>query len=391
MAESAWFHCFSGVAGDMALGALVDAGADLAEVEALVGRLDVPGWRMEPAPVLRGGVAATKVHVHTDDDAPHRTWASIRDLLVEARLPARVRARAQDTFALLAQVEGALHRVAPDEVHFHEVGGLDALVDVVGTCAALEVLGIDEVRCSPVTVGRGTVPAAHGVLPNPSPAVVRLLAEVGAPVHGVDSPVELTTPTGAALVAALSVGFGPVPDMIVRATGFGAGTADPDGSVNATQVVIGSVTDVASGPAQPLAVVETTVDDVTGEALADAVTALLDAGALDAWITPVVMKKGRPGHIVSALAATSAAPGLAAVLRTATGSLGVRASAYERWPATRSLTAVIVDGHTITVKVSLVRAKAEHDDVVAVAAATGRPPLEVAARAEAAWWSTQPG
>ncbi|MGI8939291.1 MAG: nickel pincer cofactor biosynthesis protein LarC [Iamia sp.] len=390
MAEAAWFHCFSGIAGDMALGALVDAGADRAEVTALVRRLGVDGWDLDAEPVLRGGVAATKVHVRTADDAPHRTWREIRDLLAAADLPARAHDRAHATFVLLAAAEGALHRMPADEVHFHEVGALDAIVDVVGTCAALEVLDVDEVHCSPLTLGRGTVRAAHGTLPNPSPAVVRVLAQVGAPVHGVDSPVELTTPTGAALMAALATGFGPAPAMVLRAAGYGAGSADPDGSVNATQVLLGRIDDQAAPPAQPVVVLETNVDDATGEELADAVGALLAAGALDAWVTPVVMKKGRPGHVVAALAEEPAGPALAEALRAATGSLGVRAARHDRWPATRTIEQVEVDGHRVRVKVSPVRAKAEHDDVAAVAEATGRSPLQVAARAEAAWWAAHP-
>lgn len=388
----AWFHCFSGVAGDMALGALVDAGADLGEVEALVRRLPVDGWALEAEPVLRGGVAATRLHVRAPvGEHHHRTWGTIRDLLGGAGLPERVHRRATATFALLARAEGALHRMPPDEVHFHEVGAVDALVDVVGTCAALEVLGVDEVACSPVAVGRGTVTAAHGTLPNPAPAVVRILAEAGAPVHGVDSPVELATPTGAALVAALASGFGPVPDLVLHATGFGAGAADPDGSVNAIQVVIGTA--VAAGPAtgagQPVVALEATVDDATGEVLGAAVPALLAAGALDAWIAPVVMKKGRPGHVVTALADEARAPAVAEALRAATGTLGVRAAVHRRWPATRATTEVDVGGHRVRVKVSPVRAKAEHDDVVAVATALGLSPVEVAARAEAAWWSSR--
>lgn len=376
----------------MALGALVDAGADLAEVEAVVRRLPVDGWTLGSEPVLRGGVAATKVHVGRDRDDHHRDWRTIRALLDAADLPERVHARATATFSLLAVTEGALHRTPPEDVTFHEVGAIDALVDIVGTCAALEVIDVDEVRCSPITVGRGRVHAAHGGLPNPAPAVVRLLADVRAPTHGIDSPVELTTPTGAALMAALATGFGPLPAMTLRASGFGAGSADPDGTVNATQVVLGRIT-APSGPGgtgtgQPVVVLETNVDDVTGEALAGAVAALLVAGALDAWITPVVMKKGRPAHVVAALADVAAAPAVAEALRTSTGTLGVRAVTYERWPAARSHSLVELDGHRVRIKVSPVRAKAEHDDVAAVARATGRPPLEVAARAEAAWWAT---
>ena len=392
MGERAWFHCFSGIAGDMALGALLDAGADLDEVVALVRRLPISGWGLDAEPVLRGGVAATKAHVRVAADAPHRTWATIRALLADAALPPRLHDRAHATFALLARAEGALHRTDPDQVHFHEVGALDALVDVVGTCAALEVLGVDEVQCSPLTVGRGTVRAAHGTLPNPSPAVTRVLAEVGAPVRGVDSPVELTTPTGAALVGALATAFGPLPELAVRASGFGAGTADPDGSVNATQVVLGPApTGAGATPAQPVLVVETTVDDVTGEALADALAAVLAAGAVDAWTTPVLMKKGRPGHVVAALVPVGGAEPVAEALRAATGTLGVRVATHARWPATREVVDLEVDGHVVRVKVSPARVKAEHDDAAAVAAATGRPALEVAARAEAAWWSRARG
>lgn len=388
----AWFHCFSGIAGDMALGALVDAGADLAEVEALVRAVRPDGWKLEAEPVLRSGVAATKVHVHTDEDHRHRTWRSIRDDLARADLPERVHQRAHATFHALARAEAALHRSTPDEVHFHEVGALDAIVDVVGTCAALEVLAVDDVTCSPIALGLGRVAAAHGHLPNPAPAVLRLLEEVGAPAHGIDTPVELTTPTGAALMTALSTSFGPLPDVAVRASGYGAGTADPDGVVNATQVVVGTAHDtsaVGRPGGQPVVVLEATVDDATGEVLGAAVPALLAAGALDAWVVPALGKKGRPAHVVTALADQGAAPAVATALRAATGSLGVRARGHERWPATRAMVTVDVAGHEVRVKVSPVRAKAEHDDVAAVAAATGLSVPEVAARAEAAWWSTQ--
>lgn len=386
----AWFHCFAGVAGDMALGALLDAGADLHEVTALVRRLPVDGWTLDAEPVLRGGIAATHAVVGTEETHHHRTWRDVRALLDGAGLPDRVHRRATAAFALLARAEGALHRMPADDVHFHEVGALDALVDVVGTCAALEVLGVDEVRCSPVAVGRGTVTAAHGTLPNPAPAVLRLLAEVGAPVHGVDTPVELTTPTGAALVASLATGFGPLPDLTLVAAGYGAGTADRDGAVNATQVVVGRAAGGGlAGDGHPVVVLETTVDDATGEVLAAAVPALLAAGAQDAWVTPVVMKKGRPGHVVAALADEPRAAAVAEALRAATGSLGVRAAAHRRWPATRAEATVEVAGHPVRLKVSPVRVKAEHDDVASAAAATGLSVPEVAARAEAAWWSSQ--
>ncbi len=188
----AWFHCFSGIAGDMALGALVDAGADLDEVRTLLELLPVGGWGLEAEPVLRAGIAATKVHVHVESSSVVRTAAHITGMVTEARLPDRVQRRALATFDGLARAEGRLHRRPPESVHFHEVGGIDAIIDVVGTCAALEVLGIDEVDASAVAQGTGMVRAAHGLLPIPAPAVVELLA--GAPSYQIEVPLELDHP-----------------------------------------------------------------------------------------------------------------------------------------------------------------------------------------------------
>ena len=198
----AWFHCFAGIAGDMALGSLIDAGADLDEVVALLKRLPFGGWGLDVEPVLRGGIAASRAIVTVHDHVVVRTHAHIVGMVEEARLPERVAARALATFAVLAEVEAGLHRRPVDQVHFHEVGGHDTIIDVVGTAAALELLGVDEVRASAVATGTGMVRAAHGMLPNPAPAVVGLLR--GVPTWGRDIPVELTTPTGAALLAALS-------------------------------------------------------------------------------------------------------------------------------------------------------------------------------------------
>lgn len=380
----AWFHCFSGIAGDMALGALVDAGADLDEVRALCRRIPVTGWDLEARPVLRGGIAGTQVVVHAREHGVVRTYAHIAGLLDEAGLPERVHTRALAVFAALAEVEGRLHRRPAAQVHFHEVGGLDAIVDIVGTCAALEVLGVDEVAASSVATGRGMIRAHHGLLPNPAPAVVELLR--GAPTYGVDVGVELTTPTGAALLAALASGFGPLPAMTIARSGFGAGSRDLEDRPNLTQVVIGAAdqaTDVTSG--QPVVLLEANVDDATGEVLAHTVGALLDAGAHDAWVVPIVMKKGRPAHTVCALADVALAGQVAAVLTAETGSLGVRGRTMDRWPTARALGSVSVDGHLIRVKVSPGRVKAEYDDAARAAAATGRPLREVLAAAEAAW------
>jgi uncharacterized protein (TIGR00299 family) protein len=367
----------------MALGALLDAGADVDEVRSMVERLPVHGWRLEAEPVLRCGIGATKAHVHTEETTVVRTAAHITALVEEARLPDRVRLRSLAVFHALAQAEGRLHRRPPEQVHFHEVGGLDAIVDVVGTCSALEVLDIDIVYGSVVVTGTGMVRAAHGLLPNPAPAVVELLAGVGAPTRGLDLGVELTTPTGAALLAALGSGFGPMPPMTIDASGFGAGTRDLDGQPNVTQVVIGAPSEAVLG-GQPVVVLEVNVDDATGETLAHTISALLEAGAHDAWVTPIVMKKGRPAHTVSALADVALGAQIAEVLARETGSLGVRGATIDRWPSARQSDTVDVAGFPVRVKVSPGRVKVEHDDAARVAGRAGLPLREVISLAEEA-------
>jgi uncharacterized protein (TIGR00299 family) protein len=387
MPTLAWFHCFAGIAGDMALGSLLDAGADLVEVHAMLDRLPVHNWALEVEPVLRAGLAATHVDVRVEEDGVVRTFSHIAGLIEEGRLPDRVRERALAAFTALADVEGRMHRRPAEQVHFHEVGGLDAIIDIVGTAAALEVLGVDELRASAVATGTGMVRTAHGMLPNPAPAVVELLR--GAPTYGRELSIELTTPTGAALLAALGSGFGPLPPMTIAATGFGAGTADIDGLPNVTQVVIGQA--AAAQPAgQSLVLLEANVDDATGETMAHAIDALLAAGAQDAWLAPILMKKGRPAYTISALVDPALQAALAAVLTAETGTLGVRGARVERWAAARSIEEVDVDGHPIRVKVSPGRAKAEHDDAARAARRTGLPLREVTRRAEAAWYAIHP-
>jgi len=377
-----WFHCFSGIAGDMALGSLIDLGADIDEIRSLIDRLPVGGWRLTAEATKRCGIAGTKARVEADDSGVVRTAVHIIGLLEEARLPDRLRNRALATFEALAIAEGKLHDQPPSKVHFHEVGGLDAIVDIVGTCAALEVLGVDQIYCSPIAQGRGTIRAAHGVLPNPAPAVVELLR--GAPSYGVDLPFEMTTPTGAALMAALASGWGPMPAMIIEASGFGAGDRDIDGQPNLTQAVMGRL-DLRSEGGQPVVLLETNVDDATGEVLSGAIIALLGAGAHDAWLTPIVMKKGRPAYTVSALADTALADQIADVMAIETGTLGVRGQTMQRWPASRTEDTVDVEGRTVRVKVSAGRIKVEHDDATIAAQHLNKPVREVISLAEAAW------
>jgi uncharacterized protein (TIGR00299 family) protein len=387
--RTAWFNCYSGIAGDMALGALVDAGADTEELAQLLRRLPIGGWTLEFEPVMRNGLAATHAKVHAPGDGVVRTLMHVLGVIEEARLPDRARHRAVAAFNALADVEGRLHRRPPNQVHFHEVGGHDAIVDIVGTSLALELLDIDTVAASPIVTGLGVVRTAHGLLPNPAPAVVELLT--GIPTVGRDVNVELTTPTGAAIVKAWGSAFGPMPAMTVEAAGFGAGTKEIDGIPNCTQVVIGTREPhgiEGSGPSgQPLVVLATNLDDATGETLAHAIRQLLDAGALDAWLTPILMKQGRPGHVLNALCDPALADSLSNLIMRETGTLGVRAATIERRESARQPGVADVDGLPVRVKISPGRVKAEHSDVAKVARITGLPLIEVAARAEAAWRS----
>lgn len=401
MTRTAWFHCFAGTAGDMTMGALVHAGADPVAVASIIDGLNLDGYLLTFEPVLRCGLAATHAlvvthdHAHADHDHghphhhhEHRPYRVIRELLDAADLPPRVRDRTQRTFRILAEVEGRMHRSDADEVEFHEVGGFDAIIDIVGACAALEVLGIDRIVCSPITVGQGFVQAAHGHLPNPAPAVMDLLAMRNAPSRGIADHRELATPTGVALMIALADEFGPMPSLNVTSVGYGAGTRDITGRPNVVQVVVGDSIETAPGPGQPVQLLECNVDDSTGEVLAHTIARLIAAGAHDAWVTPVVMKKGRPAHTVHVLCDPSAIDLIRAVLIDETGTLGVRGATMQRWPEQRTMGTVDVDGHSIGIKLvgdrsGLRRVKVEHDDAAAAAVALGLPLRQVIDRATA--------
>ena len=381
----AWFHCFAGIAGDMALGSLVDAGADVRELERLLDRLPIGGWSLDFEPVLRNGIAATRAVVGVRGDSVVRTFPHILAILEEARLPDRVRDRAVAAFSALAATEGRLHRRPASQVHFHEVGGHDTIVDIVGSAAALDLLDVDTVASSPVATGLGMIRSAHGALPNPAPAVVALLE--GIPTVGRDLPVELTTPTGAAMLAAWGSIFGPMPAMTIESTGFGAGARELEDLPNCTQVIVGTAGPGRFGPAdgRDLLVIEANLDDVTGETVAHTVAALLDDGALDVWVAPVLMKKGRPGQVLSALCDPALAGMLRGRLQKESGTLGVRAYPVTRWAVAREVDEVDVEGYPVRVKVSPGRVKAEHDDAARVAGKVRLPLREVARRAEANW------
>lgn len=393
-----WFNCGVGVAGDMMLAALVDAGADGEEVAASLAGLNVDGYSLSFEPVHRGSVAATYAnvavdrhepsdhrhghHEHGDGHHPHRPVRDILRLLQDAELPDRVRERATRVFQTLGQAEGEVHDIDPADVELHEVGSTDAIIDVVGVCAALESLDVDRISCSPIGVGHGSATTAHGLLTTPAPAVARMLAAHRIDVVGIDTDLEIATPTGVALLAALADHVGAPPTMTVERTGFGAGTANPSHRPNVVNVLVGTSAPAAS-TRQALVLVETNVDDVSGEVLGHTVAALLDAGASDAWITPIVMKKGRPAYTVHALTSAAAAESLMNVLLRETGSLGARFVPVERFALNREELCVDVGGHPVRVKRAAGRWKVEFDDAETAAAALDRPVREVLRDAEA--------
>lgn len=397
MTRAVWFNCCAGVAGDMLLAALIDAGADRLAVMDAWGALGIDGFAATWESVQRCGVASlwTNIalddpthhdHPHDDhphdDHGPHRPASDVLGLIGDADLPEPVAAAALAVYRRLAEIEGEIHGADPATVELHEVGALDSILDVVGVCAALHDLGIDHVSYSPIAVGHGWVDTAHGRFPNPVPAVSHLLASAGARTVGVDTTMELSTPTGVALLTVLGETCGPMPSMAVSTTGFGAGTADPPGRPNVVQAVIGDVDAPGDTTGRPCHLIEANVDDVTGEVLAHTITALLGAGAFDAWATPIVMKKGRPAHTVSALADDATFDRVRRTLVDETGTLGVRATIVGRWPQRRTERVVRIDGHDIRVKISDHRVKVEHDDARDVAVALGRPLRSVLAEAE---------
>ncbi|MFH5823576.1 nickel insertion protein [Georgenia sp. AZ-5] len=438
----------AGVAGDMLLGALVDAGADLGEIQAAVDAV-VPGSvRLTRAEAVRGGQRATKVEVEMlVADPPHRRWTDVREMLRQAPLHETTRERALATFARLAAAEGHVHGVSPEDVHFHEVGALDSIADVVGVCEALRLLGIGRVTATAIALGEGRVRVAHGDIPVPVPAVAQLALgwpvlsgalpaggrghdhghehahphahdgdhshpPAGGPAHphahdgdvhphdhGHDHPHdhgtgaprqvgELATPTGVALVRTLAAASGPLPPMTPVAVGVGAGTKDLPGRPNVVRVVVGETTAAHAAPtpgaeeaAEALDVVqvEANVDDLDPRLWPGVLTGLLDAGGLDAWLSPILMKKGRPAHTVHVLCVPGEVDAVAGALFEHTSTIGVRVHApLRRRVLRRGWRVVDVAGRRVRIKVAhdgevVHQATPEFDDVAAAAAALGRP------------------
>ena len=388
-----WIDASAGASGDMLLGALLDAGAPLDAVAAAVGALGVEPIEIRPRAVRRHGLRATRADVRVHDPAASRTLGDVLGLVAGASLAPSVAAFSRDVFRVLGAAEAAVHGEESEKVHLHEVGALDSLADVVGCAAALDALGLLEPRArvvvGSVALGSGTVESAHGPLPVPVPAVLAILAGRGAPVAaGGDG--ELCTPTGAALLASLAGEWGPLPPMRIDSVGVGAGSADPPGRANVLRVVLGTALEPAGVPwrREDLLELEATIDDLDPRLWPAILDALVAAGSVDAWLTPVVMRKGRPGHVVTALVTAEAVDAAARALFTQSTTLGVRLRPVVRRALPRDEVIVAVDGCDVRVKRGLldgrpVTVQAEYADAAAAAERLGIPVRTVLERAAA--------
>lgn len=389
------FDCFSGLAGDMIVGALLDLGVPRDAVQRALSTLPLAGYSVGAVDKVMSSIAATKFVVDVESDQPYRTYRDIRSMLEQSSLADGIKRRALATFRVLAIAEGKIHRIAADDVHFHEVGAVDAIVDIVSACAGFEWLGA-RISCAPLPMGRGFTKSEHGIIPLPAPAVVEVLA--GVPTEQVALDFELVTPTGAALIRANATEFTRWPSLRPVTTGFGAGTRTLPDRPNVLRAVLGepigqrsALPAATTGHASEFLVLEANLDDATGELIANVVDALLRDGALDAWTTSIGMKKGRPGWMVSALVRSADADRVTRILLTESTTLGVRVRPSERVERPRRTVKVDTEYGAIDVKVSdgdglPVTAKPEHDVVQAIARERGVPVKSVYAAAMAAFY-----
>jgi uncharacterized protein (TIGR00299 family) protein len=349
----AYFDCFSGISGDMTLGALVDAGVSLDHLRDELRGLEVPGWEISSEKVWKNGMSSTYVKVKTEDQSKHRSLTAILGILEKSKLSPRVCERASEIFRRLGEAEATVHDVPIEKIHFHEVGAVDAIVDIVGACIGFEALGIEQFACSPLNVGGGTAKMAHGVLPVPAPATAKLLQ--GKPTYSNGVQKELVTPTGAAIVATLCTQFGPQPPMSVSSIGYGAGTADLEGQPNVVRIMIGeALENVSAGFDEEIAVIEANLDDMNPQIYGYFQEKALASGALDVYSTPVQMKKNRPGILLTLLCRPNDTAVLMDLIFTETTTFGVRTYRAQRRTLPREWVSVHTQFGDVRMKISRV-------------------------------------
>ncbi|HWI54501.1 MAG TPA: nickel pincer cofactor biosynthesis protein LarC [Desulfobacteria bacterium] len=360
MMKTLYLDCFAGISGDMFLGALTDLGVPLDALSAVLAGLDVSNYSLSTAKSQKNGITGTRFFVHvTKSDLHHRHLPDIKDIIYKSRLPEHVKTASIRVFENLAAAEAKIHGILPEQVHFHEVGAVDSLVDIIGTVAALDLLGVKKVVCSPLPLGSGFVNCAHGILPIPAPAALELLK--GIPTKTCDIEGETVTPTGAALIRTLSHGFGPVPSMRIEKIGYGAGAADR-AIPNLLRAVLGEYQQEVSHSdfeTDFVTVIEANIDDMNPEFYEHAISQLFSNGAVDVYLSPVLMKKGRPGQVLTCLASVDKVRVLVDIILSETSTLGVRTYVTNRFKLSRET--VKVDTAYGPVKVKLGRRMASGD------------------------------
>jgi pyridinium-3,5-bisthiocarboxylic acid mononucleotide nickel chelatase len=355
----AYFDCFSGISGDMTLGALVDAGCPVEHLRSELRGLQVPGWELSAERVWKNGMAATSVTVTAQDRQKHRSLNTILEILESSKLAGPVCDRARAIFTKLGEAEARVHDVPLEKIHFHEVGAVDAIVDIVGACIGFHFLGLEKFACSALNVGGGTVKMAHGTLPVPAPATANLLQ--GKPTYSNGVPKELVTPTGAAMVATLCDSFGPQPAMSVAAIGYGAGTADLEGQPNVLRIMIGEEAEkTVPGFDEEIAVIEANLDDMNPQIYGYFLEKALAAGALDVYTTPVQMKKNRPGTLLTVLCTPQDTHTLMSLIFAETTTFGARTYRAARRTLPREFVSVSTDFGEVRIKISRMNGRILH-------------------------------
>ncbi len=385
----AYFDCFAGAGGDMIVAALLDAGCDFASLRAWLAKLPLGEYSLSCQPAQRGGITAVKFNVevphHDLDHQPQRRLGDCLSLIDQAGLAPRAADRARQVFTRLAQAEAKVHGCHVDQVHFHEVGAVDSIIDIVAACVALELLEVHRVYCSVIPVGSGTITCAHGVMPVPAPATAELLR--GTKTRQGELLAEMTTPTAAAVLTTLAESFGPMPAMDLAAVGYGAGSRDNESLPNLLRVFVGDLSDSATADA--VVELSANIDDSTGEVIGAAMDALLSAGCLDVWAGPIIMKKSRPAWQISALCEVGDAEAVERILFAETTTLGVRRRLCHRSKLHRTFQTVNTPYGPVRIKVAsrgdqIVTASPEFVDCHKAAQTHHVPVREVLASAQAA-------
>jgi len=383
----AYFDCFSGASGDMIVGSLLDAGATLDNLRNQVATLAIDGHDIQSEKLTKQGFAATQFLVRSEVDQPHRHLKDVLSIIHSGKLSQRVTELSSQIFSRLAEAEASVHGTSIESVHFHEVGAIDAIIDIVGCCLALEELDIEEVYASSIPTGSGTVHCAHGVLPVPAPATAKLLE--GVEICSTEETGELTTPTGAAILTTVCKRFGSIPPMTLLCSGIGAGQREGKFRPNILRVLLGEIQE--TGDSDQIAVLEANIDDQSPEVLAYTIEKLIARGALDAYCQPIYMKKGRVGLLLTVLCACERVEEMTSIIFTETSTFGLRKRISERSKLARRFEQVELSGQVIRIKIGSHQGQdcsvsPEYDDCVQVAHIINRPLKDVMSQALQIWY-----